>query len=115
MQPVTISANEVIPFLWGLIVVITGGLISLVLWTGARLQTNVDMLPDIIAKKVEAVHHELLGNLSEISDTQKKLEYDVRSSTASIDRRVLALEVRCDMSHLNQAAPGGPINGNRHS
>lgn len=87
-------ANDLIPFLLWLIVAVGSALLGLVVWIGKRLHDNVDSLPALIAEKVKAVHDEILQSIKELRTTQKKLEEDMRSHVANLDRRVLALEVR---------------------
>ena len=93
----TEHSADIIPLLLWLIVMVGGALLSLVLWIGRRLQNNVDELPGKISEQVGAVHSEILARMDDMNKTHKKLETDMRGSLSEIDRRVVRLEVRCDM------------------
>ena len=93
----TEHSADIIPLLLWLIVMVGGALLSLVLWIGRRLQNNVDELPGKISEQVGAVHAEILARMDDMNKTHKKLETDMRGSLSEIDRRVVRLEVRCNM------------------
>ncbi len=92
-------ATEVIQLLFWLIVVIGGCLIGLMGWVGRRLQDRVDALPKQVAEQVSQVHDQLLDQMRQMNDTHEKLEKDMRESLTALDRRVVRLEVRCELNH----------------
>jgi hypothetical protein len=107
-------AQEILPQLWGITLTVLAALVALIVYTGKRLQDNVDMIPGLVTDRVKTVHDEIVKKIDTMNDTQKGLERDVRTNLTSLDRRMIAIEVRCDMTHFQQV-PGSPINGNRHS
>lgn len=92
-------ANDVIPLLLWMIVAVGGGLLGLLIWIGRRLQHKVDELPSQVSSQVSKVHDELIKQMQTMNDTHARLEKDVREQITSLDRRVVRLEVRCDMFH----------------
>jgi len=92
-------ANEIIPLLVWMIVTIGGGLLALLIWIGQRIQKKVDDLPEQISEKVRKVHDDILERMDTLNATQSKLEQDIRERLARLDRRVVRLEVRCEMNH----------------
>lgn len=92
-------AQEIVPLLLWMVVVVGAALLALVLWVGKRMQTAVDKMPELVTKKVQTLHDEILRKMDEMNKTHKELERDIRSAMTELDRRVVALEVRCDLNH----------------
>lgn len=90
-------ASDVIPLLLWMIVAVGGALFSLIIWLGQRLYNYIEKIPTMIAEKVKQVHEDLLYQMRELGATQRKLEEDVRSKTTDLDRRMVKLEVRCEL------------------
>lgn len=93
-----------------MIVVVGGALITLILWIWRRLQKNVDAMPKVVSDSVKALHDELLKKMdtmtamhkeqmSEMNKTHRELERDIRNSLTELDRRLVAVEIRCDINH----------------
>lgn len=99
MQQQAIFMSDLVPALWALVVMIGGALAAMVMWTGKRLQENVDMLPGLFSDKMKEHHDEMISKVDAIGATQKELERDVRANNASLDRRMVAVEVRCGLFH----------------
>lgn len=92
-------AADILPILSWIIVMVGGALIALVGVVYRMLEKRVDKLPDQVAGQVSKVHDELIEQMKLMNDTQKRLEHDMRESLTQLDRRVVRLEVRCDMQH----------------
>lgn len=92
-------ASDIIPVLLWLIVGVGGTLFALIVWLGQRLYNYIEKIPSMIAEKVKQVHDDLLRQVTDLNSTQRRLEEDMRHHVAGLDRRVIALEVRCDMHH----------------
>lgn len=99
----TEHAAEIIPLLLWMVVVVGAALVGLIVWIGKRLHAKVDELPDMVSVKVKSVHDEILRQMEAMNSTQKDLERDLRTGLAAMDRRVIALEVRCDLTHPHAA------------
>lgn len=92
-------SRDIIQLLLWLIIVIGGGLLSLLIWIWKRVQTKVDALPSSIAEKVQTVHAEIVTEMKEMNATQAALERDLRGQFAKLDRRVIRLEVIQDINY----------------
>jgi hypothetical protein len=90
-------AQDVIPLLLWMVVVVGGALLTLLVWTWKRVQTRVDGLPDQISEKVRLVHTEIVAEMKTMNATQAALERDLRGQFAKLDRRVIRLEVMQDI------------------
>lgn len=92
-------SQEIISALLWLIGSVGGSLVVLLVWIGKRIQHKVDELPAQVSAKVAKVHDELVAEMRTMNDTHARLERDVREQVTALDRRVVRLEVRCDMYH----------------
>lgn len=95
-------ASDVIPLLLWMIIGVGGALFGLIIWLGQRLYNYIERIPAMIAEKVKQVHDDLLRQVTDLSNVQRRLETDLRSHVTNLDRRMIALEVRCDMHHSNK-------------
>lgn len=92
-------ATDIIPLLIWMILAVGGSLLALLVWIGSRIQSKVDEIPGQVAKKVDAVHAELLAKVDDIKKDQHNMSHDLRAELTSLDRRLVKVEVRCDMNH----------------
>ena len=98
----TEHAQDIVPLLLWMIVVVGGALLALLIWTWKRVQNKVDGLPDQISEKVRVVHSEIVAEMKAMNTTQAALERDLRSQFSKLDRRVIRLEVLQDIHHRTE-------------
>jgi hypothetical protein len=92
-------AQEIVPFLIGVIIAVGSALISLVVYIGRRMDKKVEALPALVATKVAKVHDEILVQLSIMNLTHKELEHDLRIQGNDVERRLTRLESFCEWQH----------------
>ena len=92
--------QDIIPLLLWMIVGTGGALLTLLVWIGKRTDKKIEEIPKNVSIQVAKVHDEIVRQMETMNETHKGLERDVRDQITGIDRRLVRVEVRCDMQHM---------------
>jgi len=92
--------QDIIPLLLWMIVGTGGALLTLLVWIGKRTDKKIEEIPKNVSIQVAKVHDEIVKQMETMNETHKGLERDVRDQITGIDRRLVRVEVRCDMQHM---------------
>ena len=92
--------QDIIPLLLWMIVGTGGALLTLLVWIGKRTDKKIEDIPKNVSIQVAKVHDEIVRQMETMNETHKGLERDVRDQITGIDRRLVRVEVRCDMQHM---------------
>ena len=92
--------QDIIPLLLWMIVGTGGALLALLVWIGKRTDKKIEEIPKNVSIQVAKVHDEIVKQMETMNETHKGLERDVRDQITGIDRRLVRVEVRCDMQHM---------------
>lgn len=88
----TEHADDIIRLLLWMVSGTGAALLALVSWIGLRLHRQVDELPDLVTRKLDGLHTEMVGDTRRLTQAVADIERDLRGDLCRLDRRLRRVE-----------------------